>query len=948
MTGEYNSLTDPAARASENEYYSAHAWCLNPVLKLDDLIQRFDEEIRLYKTWAQDWQRRESVINFYLFAASISCIVDDYVFWRPWEPGKVLDLLRNFRFAGRILLRIAGLPYTISSRMKLRTLGAWKDEWNIFLEDTCRLLVTNCPLTDSEFDGLRNEFNELRRFNLPRKLLQKRMRIMEGYRRQDLTHHDLATLADRFAESCPARDTHILVIGPRTAGTYFAPVVKGNLEAMGFHDVRWFTFRPRRGLFPAEKRRLRRLLRHDTEVVIVDDYSNTGLTFRLVQESLAKLGVRPDKITLLAPLHPTKPDMHLTDSPATRIIRLEHKDLYKTRLLEKKNVGALLRQYLGASENVDFQVEENEEIQSINARLWKHYKDSFQARLKRIYQLNFQSPAFLPERIRVLGKSVGWGWLGYHAYLAAGRLKEFVPDLIGLRDGILYTEWIDGRPMTRDDISGKTLVKMGSYIASRSLRLPVGEDPRFESTEVHSGWLEIVSMLKRPYVSRTGILKRRVLHRHLRDSLCPRPCLVDGQMSPRKWIVNDGKIRKTDFEHHNFGEPELDVVDPAYDLAIASFEFEMSAEEEAKMVAAYEEHNGDRQIRRRLFLYKLLYASHVKKLTLGRILEHPRPDCTVELNRRYIRSWNALVYNMNEYNGELVRKDTRGSSGNTLFFLDLDDVFDFFTLGFPHTTPSGLKAVSLLHAKDFTIIPNTGRSTEHVYNYCAAYGFPYGIGEYGGVFVSASGQTEISLVDGEARRQLEVCKSLIGKAHDVFIDPTYRHCIRAYRYSLYGTEPLTDKEAQDILRDNGLDSLNSHQRPDATYFTDKHTDKGAALEFVRDYLGCPRERTYAIGDSDVDVPMLRKAGHAFAPKNCSPQIRELAVKHECRVVPGYRQRGLLDAVNEIVTSEHKIPGSLTLAGATSDLLREMILCLTARAEQSRARRIVSILKFNSL
>ena len=41
----------------------------------------------------------------------------------------------------------------------------------------------------------------------------------------------------------------------------------------------------------------------------------------------------------------------------------------------------------------------------------------------------------------VLAKSVGWGWLGYHAFLIGHRLSEYVPPVLGLRDGVLYSEW---------------------------------------------------------------------------------------------------------------------------------------------------------------------------------------------------------------------------------------------------------------------------------------------------------------------------------------------------------------------------------------------------------------------------------------------------------------------------------------------------------------------------
>ncbi len=948
MTEGSSPVIDKRVQASENEYYSAHAWCLNPILRLSDLFRRFDEEIRHYNSWPEEWQRKESRINFYLFASAVSCIVDDYVFRRPWEPAKVLGLLGRFSPAGRVIIGIADLPYTFSSRMKLGKLGRWKSEWDRLLEETCRLLVKDTEPTTADMTGIESRFTELRKFRLPQKLLQQRMRIMEGYRRQDLTHHDLVTLSNRFAENRPARDSHIVVVGPRTAGTYFAPVVKANLDKMGFRNVSWITIRPRMGLFPAETKRLKRMLDHDAEVVIVDDYSNTGLTFRLAQDSLSKLGVPANKMTLLAPLHPRKPEVHLTDNHETRVIRLDHKDLYKSEVLERQNADHLLAHYFSSQAISDFRLRESQPLRETNSRLTEHYNESFQARLKRVYEAGSSSSESLPAGTKVFAKSVGWGWLGYHAYIAANRMREFVPELIGLRNGILYSKWVDGKPVAARDLPDENITRMGSYVAFRALRLPVGEDPRFGKADVHSGWREIVSVLKGPYPSRTGILKHKVIEKYLRGSLSPHPSLVDGRMTPQKWLANGDTITKIDFEHHNFGEPELDVVDPAYDLAAASFEFEMSETEDEKLLKAYSENCGDDGIRDRIFLYKLLYAYHARKITLFEILEKEGHSQVPELNRRYIRSWNSLIYNMNRYNGKLVHKPVGKGSSDRLFFLDIDDVFDWFSFGFPHTTPSGLEAVSILHEQGFTIIPNTGRSVEHVYNYCSAYGFRYGVAEYGGVFVNNADRREISLIDDQARKQIEVCRTLLEKAEGVFVDQTYRYCIRAYRFSSYGTEPLNEHEVRDIIRNNGLDRLKSISRPDATYFSGEDTGKGRALEFVRDYLGCPRERTFAIGDSDVDIPMLQKAGHGYAPANCSTKVRELARKNGCRVVAGCRQRGLLDAVNEIVKSEAGTSNGGRFADEKSDSLRKMMFSLMTRAEQSRLRRLAASFWINRL
>ncbi len=78
------------------------------------------------------------------------------------------------------------------------------------------------------------------------------MKLNEGYRCQDLTHYDALTLADRFMETQPSKSAKIVVIGPRTAGTYFAPLISHHLRSRGFSNVSWITLRPKKGLSRVE------------------------------------------------------------------------------------------------------------------------------------------------------------------------------------------------------------------------------------------------------------------------------------------------------------------------------------------------------------------------------------------------------------------------------------------------------------------------------------------------------------------------------------------------------------------------------------------------------------------------------------------------------------------------------------------------------------------------
>ncbi len=79
-------------------------------------------------------------------------------------------------------------------------------------------------------------------------------------------------------------------------------------------------------------------------------------------------------------------------------------------------------------------------------------------------------------------------------------------------------------------------------------------------------------------------------------------------------------IDETDFEHHNFGGAELDIADPAYDLAPAVFEFQWNRESEEQLLATYMCMSGDRTAADRMIIYKILYASMAMRHAEGRVL----------------------------------------------------------------------------------------------------------------------------------------------------------------------------------------------------------------------------------------------------------------------------------------------------------------------------------------
>lgn len=75
----------------------------------------------------------------------------------------------------------------------------------------------------------------------------------------------------------------------------------------------------------------------------------------------------------------------------------------------------------------------------------------------------------------------------------------------------------------------------------------------------------------------------------------------------------------------------------------------------------------------------------------------------------------------------------------------------------------------------------------------------------------------------------------------------------------------------------------------AVTFTHANADKGEALAVIADVLGVPLRDTVAFGDSDSDLPMLRRAGRAVQVGNaaCLAPVRHDAVTCATVGVPAF-------------------------------------------------------------
>src|SRR5439155_4627399 len=196
-----------------------------------------------------------------------------------------------------------------------RAVARWRTGWTLCVDQVSELLASAVAPGDPAWARLRDAIDALAARDFPKQLMQRRLPLPAAFRNQDLTHHDVLALAERFAALCPEPDRPVVVIGPRTAGAYFAPLVKAHLTALGWRDVTWLSLRPKKRLSGREQRALRALARSSARVLLVDEPPNTGTTFQLLLGFLERRGVSRDRMVILAPRSPARPDWALLDVP---------------------------------------------------------------------------------------------------------------------------------------------------------------------------------------------------------------------------------------------------------------------------------------------------------------------------------------------------------------------------------------------------------------------------------------------------------------------------------------------------------------------------------------------------------------------------------------------------------------------------------------------------------
>ncbi len=186
----------------------------------------------------------------------------------------------------------------LTALRRMRRVGKvrrWRETCQASLNDFLPLLMAG---EAAERDTLARCVGTLRALlaeSLPSDLLGQISQIPSPFRKQDLTPFDVLDLGRKWMVQFPERRQPVLVTGLRTAGSYFAPLLRAFLRSEGYHTVDSLTVRPNKGPSAGEQAELTRCAAAGYRTILVDDPPGSGDTFVQAISLLRSAGFAADQ-----------------------------------------------------------------------------------------------------------------------------------------------------------------------------------------------------------------------------------------------------------------------------------------------------------------------------------------------------------------------------------------------------------------------------------------------------------------------------------------------------------------------------------------------------------------------------------------------------------------------------------------------------------------------------
>ncbi len=776
------------------------------------------------------------VLNAYLLAAGMEQVAADYLqkdsFWlrRAAARFERRSDAAGIRVAAKVLRKTAAaLHATRRLASGYRAACSWHVNFRILVDALADELVgTACWETRRMLPELQRRFAALvaQSAALPGELRRSVVRLPTCFRSLDQAPADLGVLSRRLDALWGSRGTPLVVLGVRTSGDYLAPLQAAFLRSFGWHDVRARTWRPGAPWLPADAAELRALAQRSGLVAVVDDPPRSWSTIVQASKELIRFGFPKASIVILVQVLPgaEEPPPELDGHP---IVRLPWNQSVVRRRLRPAAVRTVLSRLLGS---------EIADIQTVQAAV------GARAHASALFEVATTDQA----RLRVRVRGTGCGYFGEHALGVGERLRDWVPQIYGLRAGLIY-EAADAIPLS-EPLDAPAWTAIARYAADRATALPAAQDVarhlsyrgsawRWAGNELGGvfGWAEEVGRLLAAAVARRVLEVRK-------------PSVVDAHTEPSHFLRGlGGRIIKADYDTGVFTSTDLYSFDPEFDVARAAVAASDGSAADL-LRRGFEVASGTHVSPDRWLLHQLVHAREMD----GELL--PEAGLAgIRLPRAFQR-----------YYGEIIAGDLEAASSGRLCGIDVDGVLETMALGFPATSPAGMLALRALTLHGFRPVLATGRSLPEVMERCDAYRLSGGVAEYGAA-VWASGEATVlnSAGEGEA---LERVRATLQSLEGVELDARHQHSVRAFRLVRGRRLALPVDLARALVRRAGLRSelriVNSCKQTD---FVARRINKAGGLAVLADLLGAGRGLALAIGDTESDSGMLRQAGMPCVP-----------------------------------------------------------------------------------
>ena len=856
---------------------------------MSEYVVDLHADIRELASWLERAVQLHDVTDAYLLTCAIAQVMDDWAEGTDSIPRRLTALLGDGGVARRGVRLAADIGLARRAVLDGRGVRRVRAEVDRLASRLADGVVADAEAGEHVMAEAEASVARLARglADLPSAVLGGLARPPSCFRSFDQHPRDCVELARRFAQQHPDRErAGLLVLGVRTSGAYLAPLIAASLRVHGFGRAAAAAARPG-GPLPAAALAAARSGAARGAVLVVDDPPSTGGSIAKIVRSVRRHGFEASEVLAVYASFGGEPARALPED-LPRVV-LPAAEWHIRRLLGGARVEELVRRALAGQDVVDVVSDEPglpDRSGHLGVRVTAWVRDESGVR-----------------RHELRAEGAGTGYLGRHALEVAERMRGLVPAVYALSDGVLLRA--SGEALPASAVPADVMV---GYVAARRERLRVACDRGSELRGRQPVW-EIASRIFASGFGRLGPVVRPVLIDPLLRSVLAsaNPCLTDGTTAFAAWEKSAiGTVRKADYEDGFFSHLDLACYDAAYDLAGAAVAL---PETRPALPAAYESAVGEPIPPSRWCVYQCVQAWNLRRV--GTADGDPR--------RAQARALQGLF-------GQLFLGDLDDEPTGPWCVLDVDGVLELDFGGVPATTVAAMTALRALRAHGFRVLLATGRSLPEVRDRCTAYRLAGGVAEYGAVAYGAGDGSVFDLVDGEVwGRRRDALVGELARSSAVRIDPKYRWCVRAA-----GLEAAAEAAHPWFTAVRG----------DAqTDFVPRGVEKAAGVRVLLASLGeKDAPVALAVGDTAMDIGILRMAERGYAPRHAGRALRSRGV---AQTTAPY-QAGLAQAVGHLIG--HRPGGCDRCAAPRLRPADRLVTSLVSVGERGRRGIVPSMLK----